>query len=234
MMRKIISIMLSIAMILSTITLPAYAAENPTVTFGDAVITDEQVKVPVVLNVLPDEWDGLGAFTIRYTYSADKLEYVDTESGAIVLEDTQKKAGSVSWYSGEAVTGITDTELFYLVFNKRTGANGDVNISAAFTEIASAGMDSAIVESPSAVFSLDPIIPAVVSLDYTIAQDGTVEVPVTLDKIPDELHDDIAAITFAYTYDTAALSYKETRSGLIEAGEDYAVAGKSISAPGGD
>jgi hypothetical protein len=52
-----------------------------------------------------------------------------------------------------------------------------------------------------------------------------VEIPVTLDKIPDGLTD-IAAFTFTYTYDTDVLSYKETKAGVMSVDDTTAVAGK--------
>ena len=225
MTKRIISVLLSILMILSSMPLAAFAAEEPVLSFGEAVVSGDEVKVPVELSGLPVELVDLSAFTMKYTYTADKLMYVNTESAALTIDEDHHREGSVSWYSRTAVEDISDTTLFYLVFKTLLGATGEVELATQEIELGSSGIEFCDIENAQTSFDLEAIVPAEISMDAQ-AKGSVVEIPVTLNKIPDELDGNIAAFTFGYTYDTKVLSYKETKAGILSVGSDNAVAGK--------
>ncbi len=100
---------LALLMILSILTVPAFAAGTVSVDFGNVSgKTGETITLPVMITNNP----GIATFRFRITYDADTLEFVSVEKGAVLTSGTlansvNKEESTVTflWYSTTDVIG---------------------------------------------------------------------------------------------------------------------------------
>lgn len=204
-------------------------APRATVFFGDAVIEDRDIRIPVVLDTLPEDITGLASVDVRYTFDANSLEYVGIENGVISVDDGQQVAGQVSWYSAAEYTeAIEDTILFYILLKANYDVSGETTVAITSVELGDIDSTSALVDKTDVKFNLPevaaPVLPAKIGFADATFEEEYVKVPVYLDKLPVGL-EDITSFTFNYDYDKTKLEYAETLSGVITTGVDYATAG---------
>ena len=204
-------------------------APRATVSLGDAVIEDRDIRIPVVLDTLPEDITGLASVDVRYTFDANSLEYVGIENGAISVGDGQQVAGQVSWYSAAEYTeAIENTVLFYILLKANYDVSGETTVAITSVELGDTDSTSELVDKTDVKFNLPevaaPVLPAEISFADAIFEEEYVKVPVSLDKLPVGLAD-ITSFTFNYDYDRTKLEYVETLSGVIETGINYASAG---------
>ena len=204
-------------------------APRATVSFGDVVIEDRDIKIPVVLDTLPEDITGLASVDVRYSFDNTTLEYVGIEDGAISVGDGQHVAGSVSWYSAEEYSGaVENTVLFYILLKANYDVSGETTVAITSVELGDTDSTSELVDKTDVKFNLPevaaPVLPAEISFADAIFEEEYVKVPVSLDKLPVGLAD-ITSFTFNYDYDRTKLEYVETLSGVIETGINYASAG---------
>ena len=204
-------------------------APRATVSLGDAIIEDRDIKIPVVLDTLPEDITGLSAIDVRYAFDANSLEYVGIENGVISVDDGQQDAGKVSWYSAAEYTeAIEDTILFYILLKANYDVSGETTVAITSVELGDSDSTSELVDKTDVKFDLPeiaaPVLPAEIVFADAVIEEDVVKVPVYLDKLPVGLSD-LTSFTFKYDYDKTKLEYVETLSGVIKAGVDYASAG---------
>lgn len=204
-------------------------APRATVFLGDAVIEDRDIRIPVVLDTLPEDITGLASVDVRYTFDTNSLEYVGIENGVISVDDGQQVAGQVSWYSAAEYTeAIENTILFYILLKANYDVSGETTVAITSVELGDSDSTSELVDKTDVKFDLPeiaaPVLPAEIGFADAVIEEDVVKVPVYLDKLPVGLSD-LTSFTFNYDYDKTKLEYVETLSGVIEAGVDYASAG---------
>ena len=222
MTKRIISILLSVLMIFSTFPVGVFAQEDIELSLGTALVEGADVKVPVTLNKLPDDFDKLASVYMEYSYDSDVLTYVGTENAAIALIDGQSRDGGISWFDSNSSVVADNTVLFYLLFtaaDEQTTeiAVTDAELGAANHKLCTPAVNSIKLFESKAAFNL-----------VAQATADTVLVDVYLDKLPGDI-EDIAAATISYTYDEDILAYNRTMPGAFALVEGETVKDGNIS-----
>ncbi len=212
MTKKIISILLSVLMIFSTFPMGVFALEDVELNLGTALINGAEVKVPVTLNKLPDNFDKLASLYMEYAYDSNVLTYEGVEAGAITLTDTMSRDGAISWFDSSSNVVADDTILFYLLFTAVAQETTDISITKA--ELGAANHALCTPETNTikmfvkgAHFTLD-----------AVAISNIVRVDVYMDRIPTDIKD-LAAVTLNYSYDKDVLAYRGTLPGALDVAE---------------
>ena len=208
MTKRIISVLLSVLMIFSTFPAGVFAQEDIELNLGTALVEGADVKVPVTLNKMPDNFDKLASVYMEYSYDNDVLTYVGTEDAAIALTESQSRDGGISWFDSNSDVVADNTVLFYLLFTAEEETTTEIAITKA--ELGAANYKLCTPETNTITLFEQK---AEFKLSAQVAGD-VVLVDVYLDKLPGDI-EDIAAVTLSYTYDKDILAYNKTMGGAL-------------------
>jgi preprotein translocase subunit SecF len=108
MTKRILSVLLSITLILSSFATVGFAQVETKLGFGIETVEGDVVRVPVTLTSLPESLDKLSSLTVNYKYDDSKLSYSGVEQGLLGVSSDNAVDGRVSWY--QANSEITSVE----------------------------------------------------------------------------------------------------------------------------
>lgn len=121
-MKKIISILLTAALLVMSATTAALAADGDILFgFDKAAVNGDDVTVPVYLTAVPEGLEGISSVSFKYSFDENLLTYESTGDGVLKgLGDCT--AGNVMWFEGSESKSLQnddigkDNPLFYVNF----------------------------------------------------------------------------------------------------------------------
>lgn len=225
-MKKILSLLLSLTLLLSAVILPVSAETADTFTVSVDTVNAVQSQSDVIVPIRLDGNPGVSGFSFCAEYDKERLVFVKAEividSGYKVVKETADDGINLAWTGAENCTdsGVIANLHFNVVHNAALG-NADVNIKfrdgydSFYQTVGGKEQDISVVAQSGGVniSSTEPDSALSVAVGSASASmnDSDVVIPITVEN-----NTGISGFSFCVNYDTTRLSLKSSEIALNE------------------
>ena len=210
-MKKLLSFVMVVAMLMSVCAFGVFAADEPTMTVSSATVNKgDTVDLTVDLANNP----GITAATLAFEYDKEALELVDVKAGADFAGNVQRAEKYVWVANNDNASSGTFVTLSFKVNDNAKGGNYAVNVVYSAGDICNYNEEDVnFTVVPGAVTVFDPTAPTMTVGTVYGKVGEQIEVPVVVSNNPG-----FTAATLGFTFDKEALQLDDVVLGADFAG----------------